>query len=95
MSRPFIPTDVDLMIKELSSIIPESKPMDIIRIALFKLKEEYILKPKVSLSNPKHPFYSKATPEEELGIAESMKDLETGNFKRIKPDEDILTSIFK
>lgn len=93
MSRPFIPTDVDLMIKELASIIPASKPMDIIRIALFKLKEEYILKPKISLNNPAHPFYSKATPGEEHGVAESMKNLEDGNFKTVKPGEDILTSI--
>lgn len=81
------------MIKELASIIPKSKPMDIIRIALFKLKEEYILKPKISLNNPAHPFYSKATPEEELGMAEAMKNLEEGNFKTIKSDEDILEAL--
>jgi hypothetical protein len=35
------------------------------------------------------------TPEEEIGLQESYKDLESGKYKIISPDEDILTALTK
>jgi hypothetical protein len=73
MSRLSIPADVDELIKEVSPYISsKTNAVDTIRTALFRMKEQYILNnsTQISLDNPLHPYYSKATPEEETAIAQ-------------------------
>jgi hypothetical protein len=68
MSRLSIPADVDELIKQVSPFISSNtNAVDTIRIALFRMKEHYILNEptKISLDNPLHPYYSRATLEEE------------------------------
>jgi hypothetical protein len=73
MSRLSIPADVDELIKEVSPYISsKTNAVDTIRTALFRMKEQYILNNStpISLDNPLHPYYSKATPEEEIAVAQ-------------------------
>jgi hypothetical protein len=76
MSRPSLPKDIDDLIAQVSPFISaNTNPVDTIRIALFRMKEDFILSnDRVSIDNPLHPFYSKVTPDEETKIVESRKE---------------------
>jgi len=97
MSRPVIPAHVKNLILELSPYVaPGAKDMDVIFAGLLSLKEKYVLpQKKIGINHPAHPYYAKATPEEEKGLTESFQALENGEYITIKPDEDILETLDK
>ncbi len=88
MSRPSLPADIDELIAQVTPYISSSaSPVDIIRIALFRMKEQFILgNNALTLDNPQHPYYSKTTKLEEQKIIESRADInntQSGNAKEI------------
>jgi hypothetical protein len=46
-------------------------------------------KKKLSIHDPKHPYYAKLTPEEEKGVAESLKDYAEGRYTTLRTKEEI------
>jgi hypothetical protein len=90
MPRLSIPSDVTDLIQEVSGFVsPSSTQIDVIRIALFRMKEEFVLskKQQPTLDNPAHQFYSKLTQEEEKSIIEYFKDKK--KEKPLKNKKDI------
>ena len=50
---------------------------------------------KIGINNPKHPYYCKATPEEEKGLAKSFEALKNADCMIIKPGDNILEALDK
>jgi hypothetical protein len=46
-------------------------------------------KKKLSIHDPKHPYYAKLTPEEEKGVGEALAQYERGEFTTLRTKEDI------
>ncbi len=46
-------------------------------------------KKKLSIHDPRNPYYAKLTPEEEKGVGESLKDYAEGRFIRISSKEEL------
>jgi hypothetical protein len=87
MSRLSIPADVDELIKQVSPFISSNtNAVDTIRTALFRMKEHYILnqQTKISLDNPLHPYFSRATPEEEAAVLEHRANPQLSKAKTSK-----------
>ena len=96
MSRPVIPAHVKNLIQEIAPYMGGAKDMDVIFAGLLSLKEKYILPtPKIGINNPKHPYYCKATPEEEKGLAKSFEALKNADCMIIKPGDNVLEALDK
>ena len=88
MTRISLPKDVEELIAQISPYIAsEVSSIDAIRIALFRMKEDFILKNqnKISVENPSHTFYNKLNDQEveEVLLAKSAKSSKKGNAKAI------------
>lgn len=94
-TRQIIPKDIHQLVQQLKPVVsPESKTMDIIRIALVEMKKSWLLQgEKISINDPRHPYYSKATPEEEEAIEEALQEYKAGNCTILEPDQDV-TELF-
>jgi|688.fasta_scaffold2583060_1 hypothetical protein len=46
-------------------------------------------KKKLSIHDPKHPYYDKLTPEEEKGVSKSLKDWVDGRYTSLRTREEI------
>ena len=89
MSRLSIPADIDELIAQVTPYISSStNAVDVIRIALFKMKEQYIVPQKIQLDNTLHPYYARLTPQEEKNVLAAMK--EKGG-KKLKSKQDIVS----
>ncbi|MEI6221374.1 MAG: hypothetical protein WCP97_01275 [bacterium] len=90
-SRQIIPPDVHRLIAELKPIVsPESKSMDIIRIALVEMKKTWLVREeKVTINDPRHPYYAKTTPAEEKALELSFREIADGDYTDLNPDQDI------
>lgn len=88
MTRISLPNDVEELITQISPYIATNvSAIDAIRIALFRMKEDFILNNKniISVDNPNHPFYAKLSQKEidEVALAKAEKTAKKGDAKTI------------
>lgn len=75
MSRLSLTQDIEELIEEVTPLISRNaKPPEVIRIALWRMKEDLLLKSKIELNDPRHPFYNKTTLSEELALTKAFED---------------------
>lgn len=62
---------------------------EIVKLALSDLFNNQMK--DIKLDNPLHPYYSKLTPEEEIGVVQSKKDIKASKSNILKSSKDIET----
>ena len=53
-------------------------------------KSKSKVKKKLSIHDPKHPYYDKLTPEEEKGVGEALEDYKAGRYKSFNSTKEML-----
>jgi len=73
----------------LEQILELMQKKEILEINLKKTSSKKKISRKIGINNPKHPYFDKLSSEEEIGVAQSLKEYAEGKFTRMKTKEDI------
>ena len=83
----------ELQLSLISQILQtvDENMLKLLQETLSKQTTKKVVKPKKKLSihDPRHPYYAKLTPEEEKGVAESLKDYAEGRYTTLRTKEEI------
>jgi hypothetical protein len=83
----------ELQLSLISQILQtvDENMLKLLQETLSKQTTKKVVKPKKKLSihDPRHPYYAKLTPEEEKGVLESLAQYERGEFTTLRTKEDI------
>ena len=83
----------ELQLSLISQILQtvDENMLKLLQETLSKQTTKKVVKPKKKLSihDPRHPYYDKLTPEEEKGVLESLAQYERGEFTTLRTKEDI------
>jgi hypothetical protein len=84
----------ELQLSLISQILQtvDENMLKLLQETLSKQTTKKVVKPKKKLSihNPKHPYYDKLTPEEEKGVGEALADYKAGRYTSFNSTKEML-----